>query len=128
MCLKSAQNTSYETRRDGWPLCPRCGEDELWSAITWDGLTERPPMEIWLAAGLTCYKCRWSNIDPITWAVGPIADGYCLTCLRIHGRDTSAPIQCEVCHKVVGCFWHDRNSEHIRACWRARAGLADVPA
>src|SRR5262249_23757670 len=117
---------TYATRQDGWPLCPRCGEDELWSSFAWNGDGERPPMQAWLDAGLTCYQCGWSNIDPISRSVGPIADGYCLTCLRIHGRDTNAPIACGVCHKIVGCFWHDRNSKHIRACLRERAGLAPI--
>lgn len=26
----------YKTRADGWPLCPSCGEDELWSPLVWE--------------------------------------------------------------------------------------------
>jgi hypothetical protein len=47
----------------------------------------------------------------------------CATCVKIHGRDTNAPVQCGVCRKIVGCFWHERNSLHIRNCERARRGL-----
>jgi hypothetical protein len=54
---KLVQITEY--RADGWPLCPHCGEDELWSQLHWDGLTDRPPLAAWLAAGLRCYRCNW---------------------------------------------------------------------
>ncbi len=50
-----------EKRADGWPLCPHCGEDELWSALNWDGEGERPAMHAWICAGLTCYKCHWNS-------------------------------------------------------------------
>ncbi|HEV8474577.1 MAG TPA: hypothetical protein VGR82_17500 [Methylomirabilota bacterium] len=38
-----------EYRADGWPLCPRCGDDELWSR------------EVPVSASdeLTCYLCGW---------------------------------------------------------------------
>lgn len=59
-----------ETRKDGWPLCPVCGEDELWSALPWNGLTERPPMQAWIDHGLRCYKCGFdSERRPIAEAI-----------------------------------------------------------
>lgn len=48
-------------RADGWPLCPHCGEDELWSPFIWDGEGAKPPLEAWIAAGLRCYRCGWSS-------------------------------------------------------------------
>jgi hypothetical protein len=52
-----------EYRKDGWPLCPRCGEDELWSPLTfyaqWDGADKRLPVEKYIEAGMTCYRCNW---------------------------------------------------------------------
>lgn len=51
----------YETRKDGWPLCPVCGEDELFSLFYWDGEGERPPMQAWIDAGLRCYKCSYDS-------------------------------------------------------------------
>jgi uncharacterized protein (DUF983 family) len=48
-----------EYRRDGWPRCPRCGEDELWSRLWWDGEDKRPPVQAWIDAGLRCYRCQW---------------------------------------------------------------------
>lgn len=48
-------------RADGWPLCPRCEEDELWSPLAWDGEGERPPVSAYIAAGLRCYYCGWSS-------------------------------------------------------------------
>lgn len=38
-----------ESRPDGWPLCPGCGEDELWSAETY-------PSRLRIAG---CYACPW---------------------------------------------------------------------
>lgn len=61
-----------EYRKDGWPLCPCCGEDELWSAYYWDGLEDKPPLQAWLDAGLTCYKCQWTNINFVTQVVTPL--------------------------------------------------------
>lgn len=56
-----------EYRPDGWPLCPRCGEDELASVVslggrlrTKDGMLRRamPTDE------MTCYRCRWNGCVP----------------------------------------------------------------
>jgi hypothetical protein len=47
----------YFTRADGWPLCPVCEEDELYSLFNWDGRGEKPPLEAWLDDGLKCYLC-----------------------------------------------------------------------
>lgn len=45
------ERLATEFRKDGWPLCPRCGEDELWSH-------EQPAN----AAGyLSCYRCMWKG-------------------------------------------------------------------
>lgn len=55
-----------EYREDGWPLCPTCGADELWSSLQWDGEGERPPLEDYIKAGLTCYLCHWTNMDTTT--------------------------------------------------------------
>ena len=38
-----------ERRPDGWPLCPQCGEDELYSLET--------PATIESIVG--CYRCGW---------------------------------------------------------------------
>lgn len=48
-----------ERRADGWPLCPQCGEDELWSPLLWDGTA--PPIAAFEAAGLRCYLCGWAK-------------------------------------------------------------------
>ena len=52
-----------EYRADGWPLCPCCEEDELWSPLVWDGEGERPPIAAYVAAGLRCYRCDWSKLS-----------------------------------------------------------------
>ena len=50
-----------EHRADGWPLCPVCGEDELWSGLPWNGNDPRPPMQEWIDHGLRCYKCGFDS-------------------------------------------------------------------
>ncbi len=51
----------WKTRADGWPLCPCCEEDELFSQLHWNGKGERPPMQAWIDAGLRCYQCGWDS-------------------------------------------------------------------
>jgi len=50
-------------RKDGWPLCPKCGEDELFSAlcmvVTKD--MKQPNLLDCLCAGFGCHKCGWSD-------------------------------------------------------------------
>lgn len=55
--------TAY--RADGWPLCPQCGEDELYSLINSIPYVmehgHNPPLQDYLDAGLVCYQCGWST-------------------------------------------------------------------
>jgi hypothetical protein len=52
-----------EIRADGWPLCPQCEEDELYSALmlAYDGKGEPPSLEKCLANEMCCYLCDWSS-------------------------------------------------------------------
>lgn len=59
MAHPPAQRGVMERRADGWPLCPQCGEDELWSPLLWDGTA--PPIAAFEAAGLRCYSCGWAK-------------------------------------------------------------------
>lgn len=47
-------------REDGWPLCPQCGEDELFSLLRWDG-GPKPELAKFVEAGMECYRCHWRN-------------------------------------------------------------------
>lgn len=60
--------TTYRT--DGWPLCPQCDEDELYShvCLRWDGVSPRPTLDESLAGDFTCYVCGWSSGPPVTLA------------------------------------------------------------
>ncbi len=51
---------NFKYRSDGWPLCPSCGEDELWSPLVWEDV--RPAIEAFIAAGLCCYRCQWEQV------------------------------------------------------------------
>ena len=56
-------DTQQTHRADGWPLCPRCGEDTLYSALVWDKAdgTEPPSLAEYIAAGLKCSACEWAQ-------------------------------------------------------------------
>lgn len=56
--LKKAEIKVYRDG-DGWPICPGCGQDELWSRLSWNGEGERPPVTAYIEAGLSCYACGW---------------------------------------------------------------------
>lgn len=49
------------TRLDGWPLCPQCGEDELWSEFQPGPPNYVGTLAQYLAAPLHCYACQWSG-------------------------------------------------------------------
>jgi hypothetical protein len=45
-------------RRDGWPLCPSCGEDELYS-LAWDSDGPKPSLKEFIDTIRGCYRCAW---------------------------------------------------------------------
>lgn len=54
-----------EFRRDGWPLCPRCEEDELYSFLMLGWTKDDPPtVRQCIETGMKCYRCSWdSTVD-----------------------------------------------------------------
>lgn len=63
-CYVCAREMTYkEYRKDGWPLCPQCGDDELYSKemLAWTGKGERPTLEQCVAGEMACYKCNWHS-------------------------------------------------------------------
>lgn len=58
---------TQEYRQDGWPYCPCCEEDELYSLlmIGYDGKGEQPTLEDCFKDEFRCYRCNWSGrIEP----------------------------------------------------------------
>jgi hypothetical protein len=63
--------TFTEFRSDGWPLCPACGEDELYSFLSmrdpfyvmnyFDEHGSNPPIQEYIDAGMCCYFCSWRH-------------------------------------------------------------------
>ena len=49
----------------GWPLCPVCEEDELYSILmlNYHGEGERPSISQCLAGEMRCYRCNWTSFD-----------------------------------------------------------------
>ena len=63
----------FEYRRDGWPLCPQCGEDELFTTVyplTYEPNPDDPrrTVAMWRIPIATdpmqCYRCRWTGSVP----------------------------------------------------------------
>lgn len=54
-----------EYRKDGFPLCPKCGEDELVSALmmVWNGSGPRPTVQDCLRNGFHCLNCEFIEDD-----------------------------------------------------------------
>ena len=55
-------NLRYRSfREDGWPLCPNCGDDELWCPGSVQFYAENgrsPSVAECIAMGLSCYRCQ----------------------------------------------------------------------
>lgn len=55
-----------ERRPDGWPLCPQCEEDELYSRYSptcreIEAGTNDAILRLYLACGVKCYFCGWES-------------------------------------------------------------------
>lgn len=64
-------------RADGWPLCPQCGEDEVWSTFRPSPPDYRGTLEQYLSetATLRCYRCGWAAEARAATAQGGLWNG-----------------------------------------------------
>lgn len=46
-------------RKDGWPLCPCCGADELASNLGVQARNTEPRTYLHVLSGMWCYTCHW---------------------------------------------------------------------
>lgn len=53
-------------RKDGWPLCPCCGEDELASFAALDAIALERPLSLddYFNGEFYCYRCLWTGRMP----------------------------------------------------------------
>lgn len=67
MNQEKAETPLYtQFRDDGWPFCPDCGYDELYSlAFLQYDAKETPTLEQYLEAGMRCYNCNFESHNPI---------------------------------------------------------------
>lgn len=58
-----AESPYKEFRKDGWPLCPQCGEDELYSHLMlgWTDPDSKPTVQECIDTGMKCYRCSWDS-------------------------------------------------------------------
>lgn len=65
MAIGKAQYKEF--RKDGWPFCPNCKEDELYSQFSsWRNGVEVSPiptMDDLINHGLRCYRCWWQSSE-----------------------------------------------------------------
>jgi hypothetical protein len=58
-----AKARAYEARADGWPLCPNCHNDELYSLLSCkdpSGVPRAPTLAEFLEDDdFCCYACSW---------------------------------------------------------------------
>lgn len=47
-------------RKDGWPLCPKCGDDELAYDVMNETKEQWDHEEV-MAGTFFCYACRWEG-------------------------------------------------------------------
>ncbi len=67
MGIAKTESMQQEYRRDGWPLCPRCGDDELYSLVIMQnaGKVPGPTLDECFAGEFRCYYCNWQGkIEP----------------------------------------------------------------
>jgi hypothetical protein len=58
--LKATEYADF--RKDGWPLCPRCGMDELQNPELSVSIAEATPtLKAFLDHGLWCLACHWES-------------------------------------------------------------------
>jgi hypothetical protein len=58
-----AERKDVRRRADGWPLCPGCGEDELWSSFTppnADPIPDAERLRLYLGGAIACYRCAFT--------------------------------------------------------------------
>ena len=60
--LNLKDNPFKEYRRDGWPYCPRCEQDELYTLLNANNNSHPNGVTIQerIDAGVKCYYCDWS--------------------------------------------------------------------
>jgi hypothetical protein len=108
--MSAVVNPTYtEFRKDGWPFCPRCGEDELYSHLML-GWTkpEPPPIQDCLDSGMKCYACQWESLGRNVFS------GRCWQCHQFIPRAEGEKdyVYCSKCQPLVKT---NAQQERIRA-------------
>lgn len=87
-----------EFRKDGWPYCPNCEEDELYSYLMLGWTKSEPPsVQDCLDSGMECYACSWKSLGRNVFG------GKCLRCGLFFSRPPNAKdyIYCCACREVI---------------------------
>lgn len=96
--MKSVNPTFTEFRKDGWPLCPDCGEDELYSYLMLGWTEPDPPsLQDCIDSGMECYRCSWKSLGRNVFG------GKCWRCGNFFSRPTGEKdyVYCCACREIV---------------------------
>jgi hypothetical protein len=89
-----------EYRKDGWPFCPRCEEDELYSHLMlgWSNPDSTPTVQQCIESGMTCYQCSWT-LPKANARIFP----NCFRCDQTFDLEAGEPqyIYCPPCRVVI---------------------------
>ena len=95
----AAVNPAYkEFRKDGWPYCPQCEEDELYSYLMLGWTKDEPPsVQDCIDAGMECYRCSWKSHGR------NIFGGKCWRCNLFFSRPTGEKdyVYCCACRGII---------------------------
>lgn len=89
-----------EYTKKGWPLCPRCEEDELYSFLMLGWTKDEPPsIAECIATGMNCYRCSW-ELPP---SRGPRIYPECFRCEKAFELEYGEPqyIYCPSCRATI---------------------------
>ena len=98
-----------EYRKDGWPLCPQCEEDELYSYLMLGWTKDEPPsIEDCIQAGMECYRCSWKSLGRNVFG------GKCFRCNLFFSRPNGEKdyIYCCGCRQMIA---DEQERERIHA-------------
>lgn len=98
-----------EFRKDGWPYCPNCEEDELYSYLMLGWVKPEPPtLEQCLLHGMKCYRCSWESSGMNAFG------NKCFRCKQIFETPANEPdyVNCPPCRETIR---QESEQERVRA-------------
>jgi hypothetical protein len=113
MSFPAVNPTYKEFRKDGWPCCPNCEEDELYSHLMLGWTKDEPPsVKDCIDSGMKCYRCSWESLGRNVFG------GRCQRCYEYFPRPEGEKdyIYCPQCRPLIKA-----DAEHERIQYEVEA-------